>query len=321
MFELIIKLPKKIALILIVSLYIAMFVGSYAYGQPSFPGIYFLPIILASFLFPARKSFWVVPLSVVACLVLDIDKIKVWDFLIGRSVISTLLFILIFLTGAELKRYVDLLNNKNDMISAINKDIVFAFVRAIDAKDPYLTNHSRNVSMYARQIAECLGLTDEEVNIIYWSGVLHDIGKIGISENILNKKTKLEDEDWKEIKKHPEIGAEIIRRIPSFEDIVPYVLYHHQHYNGGGYPGSLRGEDIPLGARILAVADAFDAMTSDRVYRKGMTIAEAREELLRCAGQQFDPLIVKIFNGCLEKPIPAFIVNEQMPFRKALKHA
>lgn len=318
MFEFIFKIPQKIVLAIMIILVLAIFMFTLFAKQLSYHGLYILVIILAGLKFPRKKAFIVVPVCVFAHMIIDYGQIKEIQYLITRFILVSLVFSLIFLAINELKKFVDVLNYKNNQIMEINKDIVFAFVQAIDAKDSYLSNHSRNVSIYAREIAQKLGLSKEQVNTIYWSGVLHDIGKIGVSENILNKDIPLELIEWEEIKKHPQTGASILRQIPSFEKVIPNVLYHHQYYDGSGYPGYLKGEDIPIGARILAVADAFDAMTSDRVYRKGMSIENAREELLKNAGKQFDPEIVTIFVNGLDELISPLLVSEQTTIGSAI---
>ncbi|RKO67562.1 HD-GYP domain-containing protein [Desulfofundulus salinus] len=157
------------------------------------------------------------------------------------------------------------------------------------------SNHSWRVAAYAAALAKKLGMPEKEQNRIYLAGLLHDIGKLGISSAILHKPGKLTAAEWEEIKKHPVYSYEILSAIPGMKAISLMALYHHERYDGCGYPEGLGGEAIPLGARILAVADSFDAMTSDRVYRPRMSKEMASEELFRCAGTQFDPQLVEVF--------------------------
>ncbi|MBN2037198.1 MAG: response regulator [Chitinispirillaceae bacterium] len=170
-----------------------------------------------------------------------------------------------------------------------------AFAIAVEAKDLYTSGHSENVMKYAVMIAKHLDLSHAEIERVKYAGLLHDIGKIGVSEYILNKPGKLTPQEFHEIKKHPEIGAKIIADVPFLKSLVPLVLHHHEFYGGGGYPHGIAGEDIPLGARILSVADAYEAMTSDRPYRKSLSQETAFSILDTQRGIQFDPAIVDAF--------------------------
>ena len=172
---------------------------------------------------------------------------------------------------------------------------IYALAATVDAKDHYTYGHSKKVSKYATAIAEALGHPEEELATVRAAALLHDIGKIGVSDTVLVKKARLNDEDWESIHEHPKLGAAILKHVGQLRECLPAILYHHERYDGDGYPAGLRGENIPLDARILAVADAFDAMISFRPYREGrLTVEEALEELNRCAGTQFDPAIVRV---------------------------
>jgi putative nucleotidyltransferase with HDIG domain len=170
-----------------------------------------------------------------------------------------------------------------------------AFALAVEAKDEYTHGHSENVMKYTVVLARRLGLPDHELELVKYAGLLHDIGKIGISESILNKAGRLTAVEFDEIKKHPELGAKIISDVPFLKSLVPMVLHHHEFYNGGGYPLKIAGTAIPFGARILSVADAYEAMTSDRPYRKSLTEDVAFSILSEERGKQFDPQIVDAF--------------------------
>ncbi|MBA7602375.1 hypothetical protein ES703_09464 [subsurface metagenome] len=174
-------------------------------------------------------------------------------------------------------------------------EIVKALAQAIEAKDPYTHGHSVRVMEYAVLIAQKLGLPEEEIESLKYAAILHDIGKIGVRGIVLNNPDGLTDEEYDEIKKHPLIGEGIIQPIELLQPIRPLIRHHHEWYNGKGYPDGLSGENIPLGARILAVTDAYDAMKSDRPYRKTLTEETAIQELKRGSGTQFEPKIVKIF--------------------------
>ena len=172
---------------------------------------------------------------------------------------------------------------------------IYALTAAIDAKDHYTFSHSVNVSYLATQLARFIGLNDEHVEMIRQAGLLHDIGKISISEDILTKETALTDEEYEIMKSHVENSIAIIRHLPSLDYIMPIAISHHEHYDGSGYPRGLKGEEIPIGGRCLAIADAFDAIVSKRPYKDPVTIPEALEEIERNLGKQFDPEIGRTF--------------------------
>ncbi len=180
-------------------------------------------------------------------------------------------------------------------------ETIYAFAEAIGARDGYTMGHSEKVAEYSRLIAEKMELDAKTVDLAYLSGVVHDIGKIGISEEVLNKKGPLSSEEYKQIMGHSQMGASILSHISWLNDLVPIIEAHHERYDGTGYPLGLKGEEIPLLSRILAVADAFDAMTSDRSYRKAYPLEKAIEELKHNSGTQFDPAIVKVFLEMLKE--------------------
>lgn len=166
--------------------------------------------------------------------------------------------------------------------------------RIIDAKSSYTLNHSEEVAQIAYLLAISYGLKRNEAEKVHVAGHLHDIGKVGIPDIILNKKRKLTADEWKIIKRHPEIGAEIISPVKILREIKDMVLYHHERFDGKGYPAGLKGDSIPIGARIIAVADAISAMLHDRPYRKRLSFEEALKELKINSGTQFDPAVVEV---------------------------
>ncbi|MEW6064557.1 MAG: HD domain-containing phosphohydrolase [Bacillota bacterium] len=187
-------------------------------------------------------------------------------------------------------------NNQNlkEMINAQQLQTVRAFSEAIGARDDYTRGHSERVAEYAQMITAAMGM--QELNqVVYVAALVHDVGKIGIPEHILNKPGRLTEDEFNKIREHSVMGANILKQIDTFSDLVAIVRAHHERYDGRGYPDGLAGEDIPLISRIITVADSFEAMTSDRSYRKRFTIEYALEELQRCAGTQFDPTIVNHF--------------------------
>jgi putative nucleotidyltransferase with HDIG domain len=174
-------------------------------------------------------------------------------------------------------------------------DTVTSLAFAIDAKDHYTQGHSQKVSAYAALIAEALGMGDLEIEEIRLGGVLHDIGKVAIPENILNKNGPLNPDEWDTMKSHVTFGSKILEPLVPLARIREMVEHHHEFFDGSGYPHALTGEKIPLGARIIAVADAYDTITSDRTYKKARAASEALAELERCANAQFDGKIVEAF--------------------------
>jgi HD-GYP domain-containing protein (c-di-GMP phosphodiesterase class II) len=183
------------------------------------------------------------------------------------------------------------------------KSVVGVLVATIEAKDPYTRGHSERVAEYARLICIEMGFSQEEASRIHFTGLLHDIGKIGIPDAILRKKGKLTEEEFEAIKAHPRVGWEIVKDIESLAYVKAGVLHHHERFDGGGYPDGLAGLEIPLIGRIMAVADSFDAMTSDRSYRQGMTVAKVLEILADGAGSQWDPDVIEATNRVLPQII------------------
>ncbi len=172
---------------------------------------------------------------------------------------------------------------------------IYALTAAIDAKDHYTFQHSKNVAYYAEELARELCSSEEYTEILKEAALLHDIGKIGIPENILNKEGRLTDEEYETMKRHVEASVEIIRHLPSMDYVIPAVIGHHERYDGRGYPRRISGKDIPFAARILCIADSFDAIVSKRSYKPGMPVEYALNELERGAGSQFDPELVPVF--------------------------
>lgn len=176
---------------------------------------------------------------------------------------------------------------------------VGALAALVDARDHYTGDHSESVSWLAREIATALGLGASEVRMLTLAARLHDIGKVVIPDAVLLKPGRLTDEEWRIVRTHVAVGAEVIRHVPGLVSLSPIIEAHHERWDGSGYPHGLKGEAIPLGARIVAVADSYHAMTSDRPYRSAASIPEALDELRRCAGSQFDPQIVAVFEQLL----------------------
>ena len=200
----------------------------------------------------------------------------------------------------EIKRINDELNETNQKLEKAYMESIETLRYTVEAKDPYTKGHSDRVAQYSLLIGKKMGLPEEEQNKLLIGGLFHDIGKIGVPDTILRKAEKLTDEEYSEIKNHPSIGAHILAPATIFQDVIPIVKHHHEKYDGRGYPSQLKGEDIPLYARIAAVADTFDAMTSKRPYRDALPVETVIAEVERCKGTQFDPQIADIFLDLLK---------------------
>lgn len=179
--------------------------------------------------------------------------------------------------------------------------ILKSFAIILESKDPYIREHSMRVTKYAVMLAHELGLKPEEVEVIENTGYFHDIGKVGVSDTILQKPDELTAEEWEHMKRHPVIGYDIVEPLKLLHIALPGIRHHHERFDGQGYPDRLRGKEIPLSGRILAIADAYEALTATRPYRKAKSVKEAVAELKNCAGTQFDPELVGKFMMALKK--------------------
>ncbi len=188
-------------------------------------------------------------------------------------------------------------------------DTLTSLALAVDAKDQFTQGHSHKVSSYAVLIAEAIGLSKLEIEEIRLGAMLHDVGKVGIVESILNKNGPLNPEEWEEMKRHVEYGAKLLEPLRGTESIREMVAHHHEFFDGSGYPEGLAGDEIPRGARIIAIADAYDTITSERTYKKARTPEEAFQELDRCGEAQFDPELVQTFISRLRELPNHLILN------------
>ncbi|MFC7365490.1 MULTISPECIES: HD-GYP domain-containing protein [Bhargavaea] len=210
-------------------------------------------------------------------------------------ILYLLTYFLITLISAELMKFVQ-------KVRRDHLEITTTLTNALDSRDPYTANHSENVAKYALQLAEKMALSREHCGIICEGALLHDIGKIGVPEHILSKEGKLTVEEYEIIKTHPKTGFEMIKHIGEFKDngVLDIVLYHHERFDGKGYPAGLKGHEIPLFARIVSIADAFDAMRSKRVYRDKIGLTYTLDEIRKGKGAQFDPEIADVFLSLFE---------------------
>lgn len=193
-----------------------------------------------------------------------------------------------------------------DDLERLFSGLLHALVSSIDAKDPYTCGHSQRVAWLSRHVARLCGQSEEKSQRAYLSGLLHDIGKIGVSEAVLCKTGRLTPEEFEEMRKHPTIGAHILENVPHVADTIPGVLHHHERMDGKGYPCGLSSYEIPLLGRIICLADSFDAITTNRTYRKARPLQIAMAEIRRCSGTQFDPELADLF---LRQDIPALLLQ------------
>jgi putative nucleotidyltransferase with HDIG domain len=219
----------------------------------------------------------------------------------------------------NMRGYVDKLEELNLNLEKTNLGLLETIGAIIDAYDVYTYGHSTQVAHYAAAICEKMALAEDQIATIVKAALVHDIGKVGVTDMITGKPTKLTNEEKNIMRRHPRIGAEILERMEGFQEIVPIVRHHHEYWDGNGYPDGLKGEDIPLGARILAVADSLDAMLSDRSYRTTRNLKEVLDEINRCSSQQFDPQVVSAFQEMADGKESSFFKNSAATVDQTLR--
>jgi HD-GYP domain-containing protein (c-di-GMP phosphodiesterase class II) len=199
--------------------------------------------------------------------------------------------------AASLNRAARAVAVSNERLDHAAIEFIETMAQALDARDPYTAGHSNRVSDYATAIATAMGVPADQIEIIRVGAQLHDIGKIGIPDAVLQKAGYLTPEEYELVKLHPQIGKRILERVAQFEKYLPIVELHHEDMDGRGYPYGLKGGEVPLAVRIVHVADVFDALTTDRAYRQAMTLQRAHEIIELCSGTQFDPQVVEAFTA------------------------
>lgn len=235
------------------------------------------------------------------------DGVSYAGGIVALGVLFTLLSAIVdwinkwFLMGREKRRLTLEVDEKNLKVEKLSYQAMETLAHTIDAKDNYTSGHSTRVAKYAREIARRLGMDEQTQNSIYFMGLLHDIGKIGIKDDLINKPGSLTDEEFFSIKRHSTIGYDILRDMSEITNIEKGARWHHERYDGKGYPDGLKGEEIPEYARIICVADAYDAMTSKRSYRDSMPQAKVREEIEKGRGTQFDPRIADVILSIIDE--------------------
>lgn len=237
----------------------------------------FINIFLSDFKIIASFFYSLAPISIAAALLYRHDSPYIILIMIPPLLMADL----------SLRRYYSLHIETQETLKVL--------ANTVDERDKYTFFHSVHVAEYAKKISEQLNLKLDDINEIEMAGLVHDLGKIGIEDSILNKPSRLSDEEYSKIKEHPEIAYRLLKNLKPYKKGATYVLHHHEHYNGLGYPQKISGTNIPLGARVLSVADCYDAMTTDRPYRKALPSSAAVTELRACSGTQFDPQVVKAF--------------------------
>jgi len=233
------------------------------------------------------------------------------------SLISILIIVFYSFTLMKIRQSMQLEIESNCKIESMNKNIIRALARTIDAKDRYTNGHSLRVAEYALEIAKRMGKTPEEQERIYCAGLLHDVGKIRIPEEVINKADKLTDEEFEQIKIHPVTGYHILKDIYDDRLVATGAKFHHEHYDGKGYPNGLKGENIPEIARIICVADTYDAMASNRSYRSALPQKTVRAEIEKGKGTQFDPYIAKIMLDMIDED-KEYNMKEKISFQKTI---
>jgi HD-GYP domain-containing protein (c-di-GMP phosphodiesterase class II) len=190
-------------------------------------------------------------------------------------------------------------------VLALRSSVICAFNQLLDLKDLNTGVHSTRLAEWGMRVAQELGIDGKGLLDIEVAALLHDIGKMGVPDAILRKPGRLTEEEFAVVKKHPEYGWAVLRQVPGFEDASLFILHHHENFNGTGYPAGLKGEETPIGSRIVSVIDAFDAMVSSRPYRQGLAFDEAVRRLIVSSGTQFDPVIVQCFLHIAQAGMPA----------------
>lgn len=267
--------------------------------MPLMDGVEFLKRV--NDLYPKTMRLLVTAYSDVKILIDAINYAKIYRYIKKPYSPDELLMIV----EAALETYQLKIDNENLIIDL--KDLfsgtVKAIIEALDAKDSFTLGRSRRVAFFALKIVSKMSLCPADASKIELAGLLHDIGMIGVAEDILNKTQKLSEEEYEKIKMHVFYSVKILEDIKQLKEITEIIKYHHEYYNGCGYPYGLKGNEIPLGSRIISIADAYDSMTSNRVYRKSLTSEEAISVLEQGAGKQFDPDLVQLFKAVLPEAI------------------
>lgn len=296
------KLTDNLIFILLIAI-----IGGIFYTSRNINTIYFyaytrllyIPLVISALIYDLKRSL-IIPTLIIIGEFLEIYLTNKSFILFITFLISIPVYYFISISISYFKlqaeKFRDLVKETNENL----REMENALISALEAKDVYTQGHSHRVCKLVTQIVNKIGIEKKEAEDIITAAKLHDIGKIGIRDEILNKPGKLTEQEFAEIMDHPVMSYEIINKMKIMRNVAKIIRHHHERYDGKGYPDGLKGEDIPLGSRIIAVADAFDAMTSKRPYRDSFTMAQVIEELKKNAGAQFDPKIVDAFISIIE---------------------
>ena len=214
---------------------------------------------------------------------------------VGLAAVILFVFLYILRASVQSQERGEELTKRTEELASLQMGLLSTVLQTLSMRDAMTARHSTAVARYARTVAEMLGLDEREQDLIHTAALLHDIGKFILPDSVLFAERKLTDEEWELIKLHPEQGAKLVERIDGYGPVAEIVLHHHERYSGGGYPAGISGEDIPLGSRIISVADTYDVMTSRDSYRRPVSSEAALAELRRVAGTQLDPKVVEVF--------------------------
>lgn len=267
--------------------------------MPEMDGVDFLKYVYKNY--PETVRILVTAYSDIAILIGAINDAKIYRYI--KKPFNPAELELIVEAGLEyfqLKKDNELLIND---LKELFSGTIRAIIEALDAKDSYTLGRSRRVTYYSLKLAKKLELNDSDYGRIELAGLLHDIGMIGVSDDVLLKTEKLTEEEFQEIKSHVDHGVRILEDIKQLKDVITIIKYHHEHFDGNGYPFGIKGAEIPLASRIIAIADAYDGMVSNRAYRKAMSPDEAMQVLENLAGKQFDPDLVQKFKEILPEVV------------------
>ena len=263
-----------------------------------------------TFLIPPAMFFLTISIIIPFFYFNEAQEVKL--MLYGFMILLVFLFIWVFSVLIKNIKATGDATTARDEVKTLSVEVMEALAHTIDAKDEYTKGHSVRVAQYSRMIAQRMGLSAEECENIYYMGLLHDIGKIGVPNEIINSKNKLTDEEYNVIKTHPGLGFDILAEIKSRPDLSIGARWHHERFDGKGYPDLKPGEEVPIQARIISVADSYDAMTSNRSYRNYLPQDKVRDELKKNAGTQFDPVIVEAMLQIMDEDV-YYTLHEQTP--------
>ncbi len=247
--------------------------------------------------YPETVRILVTAYSDISILIGSINKAKIYRYI--KKPFNPAELEMIVEAGLE---YMQLKKDNENLVNDLKElfsGTIRAIIEALDAKDSYTLGRSRRVTYYSLKLAEKLNLNDVERGKIELAGLLHDIGMIGVSDDVLFKTERLTEEEFQEIKLHVDHGVKILEDIKQLKDVITIIKYHHEHFDGNGYPYGIKGEEIPITSRIISIADAYDGMVSNRAYREAMTPEQALEVIEKLSGKQFDPVLVQEFKEVL----------------------